>query len=56
MGSGVIVRSTNGGASWTSQSGADQKDRYGVGYIDATTGIAVGGGGTILRTTDGGAT
>ena len=44
--------------SWMSHpeggSGAEQFWLYGVSFTDANTGTAVGGAGTILRTTDGG--
>ena len=55
---GTILRTTNGGATWTSQ----PNPMSGVGnvltsvsFTDANMGTAVGSGGSILRTTDGGA-
>ena len=53
--SGTILRTTNGGASWTRQSSSTTNDLYGISFTDANTGTAVGYGGTILRTTNGGA-
>jgi photosystem II stability/assembly factor-like uncharacterized protein len=52
---GTIVRTTNGGASWTLQSSGFPYQLSGVSFTDANTGTAVGVAGTILRTTDGGA-
>ena len=51
---GTILRTTNGGTNWTSQSSGTTNHLYGVSFTDANTGTAVGGGGTILRTTNGG--
>src|SRR6516225_2172886 len=52
---GTILRTTDGGASWTRQSSGTTETLLGVSFTDANTGTAVGSGGTILRTTDGGA-
>ena len=52
---GTILRTTNGGTTWTSQSSGTTNFLYSVSFIDANTGVAVGHDGTILRTTDGGA-
>ena len=52
---GTILRSTDGGASWTLQSSGTTNGLLGVSFVDANTGTAVGGSGTILRTDDGGA-
>jgi len=54
-GFGTILRTTDGGASWTLQSSGTTNTLLGVSFTDADTGTAVGAGGTILRTTDGGA-
>ena len=54
-GDGGILRTTDGGATWSKVSGITT-DLYGVDFIDASNGWAVGSGGAILRTTDGGAT
>jgi len=56
--SGVILRSTDGGDTWTTQKKASFSgfDLYGVSFTDAKTGTAVGKAGKILRTTDGGET
>jgi photosystem II stability/assembly factor-like uncharacterized protein len=50
----TIVTTSNGGASWTSQSPATADDLYAVAFSDATEGWAVGPGGTVVATTDGG--
>ena len=52
---GTILRTTNGGASWVSQTSGTTTSLGGVSFSDANNGTAVGGN-TILRTTDGGAT
>jgi photosystem II stability/assembly factor-like uncharacterized protein len=54
-GVGRILRTTDGGATWTLQVAGGQA-LFGVSFTDARTGTAVGDSGTILRTTDGGAT
>src|SRR5712692_5127368 len=53
---GTILRTTDGGATWTPQMSGTTNYLVGVSFVDANTGTAVGGRGTILRTTDGGAT
>jgi photosystem II stability/assembly factor-like uncharacterized protein len=53
---GTIVRTTNGGATWVTQTSGTTAWLYGVSMANANTGTAVGDFGTILRTTDGGAT
>ena len=53
--SGTILRTTNGGASWTRQSSEMEWSIHSVSFTDANTGTAVGDLGTILRTTNGGA-
>ncbi|MBU1423158.1 MAG: hypothetical protein KKG06_08270, partial [Bacteroidetes bacterium] len=52
---GTILRTTNGGALWTTQTSGTTAWLLSVSFTDANTGTAVGSGGTILRTTDGGA-
>jgi photosystem II stability/assembly factor-like uncharacterized protein len=52
---GTILRTTNGGASWMSQSSGTANTLWSVSFTDANTGTAVGEGGTIVRTTNGGA-
>src|SRR5262249_38284658 len=52
---GIILRSTDGGETWTPQSSGTQVGLGDVSFVDANTGTAVGGQ-TILRTTDGGET
>jgi len=53
-GGGTILRTTNGGATWTAQSSGTTQDLQNVFFTDANTGTVVGSGGTILRTTNGG--
>src|SRR5262249_12844303 len=53
---GTIVRTTDGGATWTQQRSGTTNGLLGVSFVDASTGTAVGEFGTIVRTTDGGAT
>jgi len=53
---GTILRSTNRGATWASQSSGTTNPLLAVSFVDANTGSTVGYSGTILRTTDGGAT
>jgi photosystem II stability/assembly factor-like uncharacterized protein len=52
--SGTILRTTDGGSSWVSQTSGTTEWLFGVSFTDARTGTAVGTGGTILRTTNGG--
>src|SRR5205085_7559455 len=53
---GVILRTTDGGSTWISQSNGASIPLVGVSFTDANTGTVVGGAGVILRTTDGGNT
>ena len=53
---GVILRTTDGGATWVSQTSGTTWNLIGVSFTDVNTGTIVGQNGTILRTTDGGAT
>src|SRR5262249_42734877 len=61
---GVILRTTDGGATWTEQLNISldfdgfslDPQLFGVSFTDANTGTVVGSNGTILRTTDGGIT
>jgi len=50
------VHTTDGGATWTSQSSETTSNLWGLSFVNATTGIAVGDGRTILSTDDGGDT
>src|SRR5439155_26446050 len=52
---GTIVRTTDGGNSWTIQVSGTTQNLRAVSFIDANNGTAVGEGGTILGTADGGA-
>ena len=56
VGSNAILRTTNGGATWTSQTSGTTHSLRGVSFTDSDNGTAVGYNGTILRTTDGGTT
>jgi len=51
---GTILRTEDGGATWTPQSSPTTQDLYGVSFVNANTGTAIGRSGTILRTTTGG--
>ncbi len=51
---GTIVRTTDGGNSWTIQTSGTTQNLWAVSFADVNNGTAVGEGGTILRTTDGG--
>jgi hypothetical protein len=52
---GTILKTTNGGANWASQSSGTTNTLFSVHFpLDAQTGYAVGEFGTILKTTDGG--
>jgi len=53
--SGTILRTTDGGVTWTRLGSPTVATLNAVRFSDAKTGIAVGGAGTILRTDDGGA-
>ena len=52
---GVILRTSNGGATWVTQSSGTGNYLTGVSFTDANVGTIVGENGTILRTTNGGA-
>src|SRR5882724_11201549 len=51
---GTIVRTTDGGNSWTVQASGTTQTLWAVSFTDANNGTAVGEGGTIVRTTDSG--
>ena len=53
---GTIIRTTDGGVTWTPQTSGTTAWLLGVSFSDRSAGTTVGSGGTILRTTDGGAT
>ena len=55
-GNGAILRTTDGGITWVSQTSGTTENLNGVSFTDANTGTVVGSGGAILRTTDGGDT
>jgi len=50
---GLFMRTSNGGASWSSNTGGPNV--FGVGMFDSSNGLAVGAVGCILQTTNGGA-
>ncbi|MBA4410158.1 MAG: YCF48-related protein [Bacteroidota bacterium] len=50
----MILKTTNGGTTWTEQIGATTNQLNSVYFTDANTGYAVGRGGTILKTINGG--
>lgn len=52
---GTIIKTTNGGTSWTDQQAGVAETLQGVSFIDANQGWIVGTDGAILHTTDGGA-
>ena len=53
---GTILRTTDGGTSWISQTGVTENHLEGVSFTDSDNGTVVGQYGTILRTIDGGTT
>jgi hypothetical protein len=55
-GYGTILRTTNGGTTWTIQSSGTSNHLSGVSFTDVNNGTAVGTYGRILRTTNGGTT
>ena len=46
---GTILRTTDGGATWTLQSSGTTKRFFGLSFVDANNGTVVGEGGAILR-------
>ena len=54
--SGIILRTINGGATWSAQNSSTTQNLYGVSFSDANNGTAVGDSGIILRTINGGTT
>src|SRR5438094_10661986 len=52
---GTIVRTTDGGNSWTVQASDTTQTLWAVSFTDTNHGTAVGEGGVIVGTTDGGA-
>ncbi len=51
---GTILRSTDGGASWTRQASGTTNHLYAASFVNTTTGWVLGANGTILNTTTGG--
>jgi photosystem II stability/assembly factor-like uncharacterized protein len=52
--SGTILRTNDGGATWTLQLSRTTRSLFSVSFVDANTGTTVGFNGTILRTNTGG--
>jgi photosystem II stability/assembly factor-like uncharacterized protein len=52
---GTILRTTDGGNTWVSQTSGTTNALFSVSFTDVNHGTAVGDYGTILRTTNGGA-
>lgn len=52
---GTILRSTDGGRSWSQRATPTAKTLFGISFADDANGWAVGADGTILRSQDGGA-
>jgi photosystem II stability/assembly factor-like uncharacterized protein len=50
-----ITRTTDAGASWTETSGPERRNINDIFFLDRNTGFAVGAGGKLLRTANGGA-
>ncbi len=53
---GIIFRATGYSNNWSQQSSGTTANLWGVSFVSTSTGMAVGDGGTILYTTDAGAT
>ena len=51
---GKIIKTMNGGSTWTIQSGGTNENLWSVCFPDANNGYAVGNNGTILKTNNGG--
>jgi photosystem II stability/assembly factor-like uncharacterized protein len=52
----TILKTTDGGLTWSEQSAAPAQPLEGIDFVDASQGGAVGDGGTVLHTADGGVT
>ncbi|MFZ2865527.1 MAG: YCF48-related protein [Ignavibacteriaceae bacterium] len=50
---GKILKTTNGGTNWTTQSSGTTNDLYSVYFVNETTGWAVGWSGKILKSING---
>jgi len=50
----IVIFSINGRSQWTIQNSPTTENLFGVYFVSATTGVAVGDNGTMIRTTDGG--
>jgi photosystem II stability/assembly factor-like uncharacterized protein len=51
---GTILRTGNGGASWSKTVSGVTEDLHGVDFADEKTAFAVGAGGVVLRSVSGG--
>jgi len=54
VGDGGIIKTTDGGLNWISQTSVTSNSLLSVYFTDSNTGYAVGNNGTILKTTNGG--
>ncbi|MBM3435025.1 MAG: hypothetical protein FJY07_02280 [Bacteroidetes bacterium] len=54
--SGVIIKSTDGGLTWQSQSSGTAEELKTVMFANSNFGFAAGNNGTVIKTTDGGST
>ena len=53
---GTIIKTTDGGATWSEQTSPTVQNLEGVSFTDSNNGTAVGWWGTIIKTTNGGTT
>src|SRR5690349_15493893 len=51
---GTVIRTVNGGSSWTIINSGSTMDLYALHFLNSSTGFAAGRLGTILRTVNGG--
>ena len=54
--SGGVLRTTDGGDTWTSLNAPTTADLYGIAFFDSLSGFVVGDSGVVLQTVDGGTT
>lgn len=55
-GNGTIVRTKNGGATWTTMTGGNDAIMKGIHFFDPSFGVVVGNRGTVMRSSDSGKT
>jgi photosystem II stability/assembly factor-like uncharacterized protein len=53
---GLVYRTSNSGASWTTQNANTVADLYGLSFYDTNIGVCAGNSGTVRYTNDGGST